>query len=59
VLTRSLELEGFKFYDSIRDIQPDYIYLNVDVLHYTLEKKIKIENLEVEGLNLKIQYCFG
>jgi len=55
VLKGSLELEGFKFYDSIRDIQADYIYLNVDVLHYTLEKKIKIENLEVDGLNLKIQ----
>jgi hypothetical protein len=53
VLTGSLELEGFKFYDSIKDIQADYIYLNVDVLHYTMEKEIKIENLEVEGLNLK------
>jgi hypothetical protein len=53
VLTGSLELEGFKFYDSIKDIQADYIYLNVDLLNYTLEKEIKIENLEVEGLNLK------
>ncbi|PKG43514.1 hypothetical protein [Psychroflexus sp. MES1-P1E] len=53
VLTGSLELEGFKFYDSIKDIQADYIYLNVDVLLYTLKKDIKIENLEVKGLNLK------
>ena len=53
VLTGSLELEEFKFYDSIKDIQADYIYLNVDVLHYTLEKEIKIENLDVKGLNLK------
>jgi hypothetical protein len=53
VLRGSLELNGFKFYDSIRDIQADYIYLNVDVLHYTLEKKIRIENLEVDGLNLE------
>jgi hypothetical protein len=53
ILKGSLELEEFKFHDSIKDIQADYIYLNVDVLHYTLEKEIKIENLNVEGLNLK------
>lgn len=49
-----MNLEQVKFEDEAKEIQIISITLNVDVIHYLLEKELIIENIDAEGLNLKL-----
>jgi len=53
-LTGNLGLEDVNFSDASKQIYIETIDINVDLIHYVFNSKIKIQSLSADGLDLKI-----
>jgi len=53
-LTGSLGLEDVNFTDTSKQIYIETIDINLDLIHYVINSKIRIQNVDADGLDLKI-----